>query len=155
MTLKLKVNADEVKQALGDVRKRFEDPRDMLREIGDIITEDIKHRIVKLKKDPQDTPWEPWAESTRKGRVRKGNAALGLLFDTGRLLRSITAEVKNRGKKGGWALFVGTNVKYATYLQNGTEKMPARPFLGVSKRAQSSIDQAIKLYADTALKGKK
>lgn len=146
--LKFRVERSQTKDAIGDLAKKLANPRDMMQEIGDIIVEDIKHRIVKLKQDPDDQPWAPWAESTRKGRERKGNAALGLLYDTGTLLHSITSEVKNHGAKGGWSLQVGTNVHYATYLNEGTEKMPARPFLGISKRAQASIDEAIKLYME-------
>lgn len=144
MKLNLRVESKDVQEAIGDLRRKLERPRDMLREIGDIITEDIKHRIVKLKADPEDQAWAPWAESTRKGRERKGNAALGLLYNTGTLLHSITSQVVGSHN----TLQVGTNVHYAKYLQEGTEKMPARPFLGISKRAQSAIDEAIKMYME-------
>ena len=148
MKLELRVEAKEVQQAIGDIRKKLEKPRDMLREIGDIIVEDIKNRIVRTKQEPENeapwAPWAPWAPSTAKGRERKGNAALGLLFDSGNLLNSIKAQIVGSHN----TLQIGTNVPYAKYLQEGTEKMPARPFLGISKRAQQGIDQAIKLYME-------
>lgn len=145
MKLEFRVEAKEVQQAIGDIRKKLEKPRDMLREIGDIIVEDIKNRIVKTKQSPEnEAPWAPWAPSTAKARERKGNAALGLLFDSGNLLNSITAQIVGSHN----TLQIGTNVHYATYLHNGTPKMPARPFMGISKRAQQGINEAIKMYME-------
>ena len=141
-SIQFRIDAREVQEAIGDIRKKLQNPRNLMLEIGDIITEDIKHRITTLKTDPEDKPWTPWAPSTEKGRIRKGNAHLGLLFDTGTLLRSISSQVIGSHH----TLQVGTNLHYATYLQEGTKKMPARPFLGISKRAQTSINEAIKLY---------
>lgn len=46
---------------------------------------------------------------------------------TGRLRSSITTEVKKRGQ--GYRGNVGTNVKYAPFVEFGTSKMPARPYL--------------------------
>ena len=151
MTLKFRVATNEVDAAVGKIVKKLND-KDMMREVGDIIVEDIKHRIAVTKKDPDDKPWKAWAPSTAKARERKGNAALGLLFDSGTLLRSITAEVKNHGSKGGVSVYVGSNTRYAEWLNDGTEKMPARPFLGVSKRAKESIDEAIHLYLSKEVK---
>jgi hypothetical protein len=34
-------------------------------------------------------PWADWAPSTLMQRIKKGNAALGILFDTGHLFRAI------------------------------------------------------------------
>lgn len=141
-SVKFRIDAKEVQEAIGDIRRKLENPRNLMLEIGDIITEDIKHRITTLKTDPDDKPWAPWAPSTEKGRIRKGNAHLGLLFDTGTLLRSITSQVIGSHH----TLQVGTSLHYAEYLNDGTKKMPARPFLGISKRAQASINQAITLY---------
>ena len=44
--------------------------------------------------------------------------------DTGRLRNSITHAVE------GDAVYIGTNVEYAPYVELGTSRMPARPFLG-------------------------
>lgn len=145
MSLKFRIATNEVNAAVGELTRKLND-KNMMQEVGDIIVEDIRHRIAVTKTDPNDKPWAPWAPSTAKARERKGNAALGLLFDSGNLLRSITAEVKNHGSKGGVSVYIGSNVKYAGWLNDGTEKMPARPFLGVSKRAKASIDEAIHLY---------
>lgn len=141
-SLNFRIDYREVQQSIGDIRKKLDNPRSMMQEIGDIIVEDIKHRIINTKTSPEDIAWAPWAPGTKKAREKKGNAALGLLYDTGTLLNSITSQVIG----GHNTLQVGTNVKYAGWLNEGTEKMPARPFLGISKRAQESIDEAIHLY---------
>lgn len=71
--------------------------------------------------------WPPAVEPDRKLTSR-------LLVATGRLRSSLTthggdAEQTIRGT----ALYYGTNVPYAGYLQHGTGRMAARPFLGVSR----------------------
>ena len=141
MRIDCKIDVKEIQQVIGDIRKKIEDPRSLMVELGDILVEDIKNNIVRRKTAPDGTPWAPWMPSTAKARARKGNAALGLLYDTGNLLRSITSSVSGHN-----SLTVGTNVPYATYLQNGTPKMVKRPFLGISDRARSSINEAIYNY---------
>ena len=54
------------------------------------------------------------SELTRQGAV-----------DTGRLRSSMTHEVTDSGT----AVIVGTSTEYATYVEAGTSKMPARPYL--------------------------
>lgn len=143
MKLDFRVDAKEVQQSIGDIRKKLANPRSMMQEIGDIIVEDIKNRITTTKKDVNtDKSWSPWKPSTKKARTKKGNAALGLLYDSGELLNSITSQVVGSHN----TLQVGTNVPYASYLHEGTPKMKARPFMGVSERAQESINEAIVLY---------
>ena len=141
MKLDIRIDKGDIKDALGKLAKKASESRDLMDEIGSIIEEDVKHRIVKTKKDPEDKPWAPWSKSTRKARQKKGNAALGLLFDSGELNDSITHQVTNKNK-----VQVGTNSTYAGFLNDGTNKMPARPFMGISKRAQKGIDEALKLY---------
>lgn len=86
----------------------------------------VQSRIQQSKQDPEHQPWSPWMPSTEKHRTRKGNAGQGLLWDEGLLLHS----VKFSADSGGVA--VGTDVPYAGYLQDGTEHMAARPFIGWS-----------------------
>lgn len=141
MKLDIKIDKGDIKDALGNLAKKVKESRDLMKEIGDIIVEDIKHRIVKLKKDPDDKQWAPWSKATKKARQKKGNATLGLLFDSGELNDSITSKVTSKNN-----VQVGTNSPYAGFLNDGTNKMPARPFIGISKRAQKGIDEALKLH---------
>ena len=58
-----------------------------------------------------------------EGNAVKEITTLGAV-DTGRLRASITHEHDNES-----AAYVGTNVEYAPYVELGTYKMAARPFL--------------------------
>ncbi len=62
-----------------------------------------------------------------KGRSEPGNPPAP---DTGRLMGSITHAVETEGEKV--VGHVGTNVEYGKYLEYGTSKMAARPWLGVT-----------------------
>lgn len=59
------------------------------------------------------------------GLLAEGYAQMKCPVDTGNLRGSITHEV-DAGEK---AVYVGTNVEYAPYVELGTSKMDARPFL--------------------------
>ena len=126
---------------LNDFVKQLNNPKDFLKEVGEIIVEDIKHRIVSTKLDPEDQPWAPWAESTRKARQNDGTAALGLLFQSGNLAQSINYRFTSKNN-----VQIGTSNKYAGYLNDGTDNMPARPFMGLSKRSIAGIEELLKLH---------
>lgn len=58
------------------------------------------------------------------GLTAEGYAKDECPVDTGRLRNSITHAVE------GDAVYIGTNVEYAPYVELGTSRMKARPFLG-------------------------
>ena len=60
--------------------------------------------------------------------------------DTGRLRNSITHTADSE-----WA-YIGTNVEYAPYVEYGTSKMPARPFL--STAAQAYADEYLAIFEE-------
>lgn len=66
--------------------------------------------------------------------------------DTGRLRNSITFEVR-AGEK---AVHVGTNVEYGKYVELGTSRMKAQPFLGPAATQHTADYKAL---AEQALKG--
>ncbi len=118
------VDVDTALAELGAIVARIRDPNALLMAIGERETELAQQRIEDIKADPFDVAWLPWADSTEHQRERKGNIALGLLYDTGALLESIHFEVASE------TVSIGSDADYAIYLQEGTSKMPARPFLG-------------------------
>jgi HK97 gp10 family phage protein len=128
---------NEVKRVI----KKLEDPRDFLKEVGEIVVEDIKHRIAVTKTDPDGNKWEPWATSTELGRIKDGSVALGLLYKSGELLDSIRYRINSKK-----SITIGSTAPYAEYLQEGTNNMPARPFIGMSDRSREAITEAIQLY---------
>lgn len=59
------------------------------------------------------------------GLQAEGYAKMLCPVDTGRLRNSITHEVKPSEQ----AVYVGTNVEYAAYVEFGTSRMSAQPYL--------------------------
>jgi HK97 gp10 family phage protein len=77
----------------------------------------------------------------RRGRIRHRASAPGEppASDTGTLARSIVIDVDTRA----FTATVGSNVKYAPYLELGTSRMRARPFL--SRALQLKRSQIVKV----------
>jgi phage virion morphogenesis protein len=127
--VKVTVNGTQITKLL----RNLQDTTPLLQNIGDHLVASSRARIRTTKADPDGNAWEPWAPATRAARIKAGTAGSGLLYDTGTLFNSITASIsRNRA-------VVSTTVPYATYLQNGTINMPARPFLGVSQGDMDAI----------------
>ena len=78
------------------------------------------------------------------GLVAEGYAKLACPVDTGRLRNSISHA------RDDTAAYIGTNVKYAPYVELGTSKMHAQPFLRPA--AENHADE-YKEIVKTALKG--
>lgn len=66
--------------------------------------------------------------------------------DTGRLRNSITNAVRTDEK----AVYIGTNVEYAAFVELGTSRMKPRPYL---KPAATQHNAEYKSLAEQALKG--
>lgn len=98
-----------------------------------------------------------------------GNAGIDSAVDTGRLRASLSYILpdgtggdsgmltlnqqlgdKLSGKADENSVIVGTNVEYAIYVHEGTEKMPARPFL---RLAIDNMKDDAKEMAERVLKG--
>lgn len=62
---------------------------------------------------------------TECGMTAEGYAKKLCPVDTGNLRNSITYTVRD----GEYATYIGTNVEYANYVENGTSKMAAQPYL--------------------------
>ncbi|MCE3608071.1 phage virion morphogenesis protein [Massilia sp. P8910] len=107
--------------------------------------EAVRHRIESSKSDPDERAWRPWTEGTAGRRQKRGTAGQGLLWDSGRLLRSVNA----RAVGSGIGIFADTN--YADSLQDGTQKMKARPFLGWSKADEDNIYAAFNAWIDRSI----
>lgn len=119
---------------------KLKNPRPALVEIGRMLVKSTQERIQKTKQDPTGKPWAPWSMGTLLGRTRKGTAARGILYDSGNLLRSIEAQVQSN------SVIVGTKVNYASFLQDGTKNMPARPFVGISKQDEGRINDILRKH---------
>lgn len=101
-----------------------------LRAIGGIIESSTRRRIAETKTAPDGSRWAALAATTSAAKKGRG----GILVDHGNLLASITYEASAR------SVIAGSVMAYSVYLQEGTESMPARPFLGLSAQEYGDID---------------
>ena len=109
--------------------------------LGRVEKQAVEQRIRDLKRTDGGTPWATWRPSTRRARIRKGNAHQGLLWDSGLLLQSVYSRITSRGP-GRKTLHIGVSgpaARYGRYLQHGTESMVARPFLPSPIRVQRRL----------------
>lgn len=109
----------------------------MMALIAVLVQRQTEMRIRSEKTAPDGTPWAGWSKSYGSSKGARGR---GLLVRTGRLMGSIMASNTDT------QAIIGTNVEYAPFLQLGTKKMPARPFLGVSKANGTEIETAMENY---------
>jgi phage gpG-like protein len=133
-------NAAEVIALLNGVIFRAEHPKPVLERVGEHAASRVMLSIMSEKDDPDDRAWAEWQPSTRAQREAKGNAGLGLLWDRGDLLASIGVNVKRDEVQ------IGTNAPHAGYLQSGTSRMQARPFLGWSRQDMEVADRWVGHY---------
>lgn len=110
-------------------------------EIGANQVHSIQERIIEGKADPDGIAWAPWRPFTRDQREGKGNAAQGLLWDTGALLHSIIAQPGANG------VVIGTSVPYAHDLQEGVG-MTRRPFIGWSEEGKQVAEHFAVRYIE-------
>jgi phage gpG-like protein len=115
--------------ALATLTKLANNPlRPWMQKVAESESERVKRRILAIKTDPDMRPWAPWAPSTAYARLRKGNSYRGLLYDEGLLLASVISRSSDTEVEVG----IDSAVDYAKFLQEGTDRMPARPYLGWS-----------------------
>jgi len=135
ITVKMDVTKQKLEQkikSIGPLTKRS------LEQVGRLEVHSAQNRIAISKTSPDGEAWEPWSIATMRSRMQQGNQHLGLLYRTGELFRSIYYKVTNT------TLEVGSRARHAQFLQQGTSKMPARPFIGFT---QNSINILKKLFA--------
>lgn len=119
---------------------RIKHPQPMLSAIGETERANVQERILSGKVTPWGVAWDPWRPQTAEYRAKKGNAQQGLLWDTGKLVNDIHATVT------GNTVEIGSSLPYAIDLQNGTNIMAPREFLGWEPTSMAAIEQAAVLF---------
>ena len=76
---------------------------------------------------------------TRIGLAAEGYAKKECPVDTGNLRNSITHEVAQSEK----AVYIGTNVEYAAYVELGTTRTKAKPYLKPAATEHSTVYKRI------------
>ena len=102
--------------------------------VADQLVANTHERFDRTKSDPDGRKWAPWAESTRRAYQKSGHSG-SLLVRTGALRNSIRSTA---GKK---QASVSSNLKYGQYIQQGTDIMPARPFIGIGQKDVDSFHE--------------
>jgi hypothetical protein len=108
-----------------------------MKNLRPVMIASIAPAVNKMLKRHWDTlgkafghPWAPWAESTLRQRIKKGNAGKGLMRDSDHLFKTLfqsrVADNRLRSIRGGLRLQLNTSVPYAVYHQVGTSFMPER-----------------------------
>ncbi len=120
----LEADFSSVIASLAEMVARMHDTSPVMERIGAAELLEAQQRIIGTKIGSDHEPWQPWRARTQQERAEKGNASQGLLWDTGTLLHSLGVEVSASG------VLIGSDVDYAIDLQDGTDIMDARPFLG-------------------------
>ncbi len=108
-------------------------------------TEYAKAKIkweFKLEAEATGEPWQELKEKTLKQKLNKGFSEK-ILHRTSSLKQSFFT--KYEGGKG----IVGTPIKYAIFHEEGTSKMPARPFM---KPVMKVLEKKMPDIVETALK---
>lgn len=84
-------------------------------------------------------------------KTAKQNIKTNKTVDTGRLLGSV--KTKTKKSNGSVEAEVGTNVEYANYIEYGTRKMGAKPFLNPAFDSETAgLDQRIRQAIRNATK---
>ncbi|MGL5956794.1 MAG: phage virion morphogenesis protein [Brevinema sp.] len=131
----------------------MKDPR-IAHAMGGLLVRSTRQRIRDTKKSPKNKDWIPRSETTLEilRKTRRGDIG-SLLMLSGQLYQSVgysTARFMFNGE-----LSVYSNKEYAGYLQKGTKKMPARPFLGLSSDDYKNIRAMLIRHAHFFLLDKK
>lgn len=132
-------------QAAADLLATLKNPVPLLKRVGQLLVDAAVGRIVAVKQDPQGNSWPAWATSTLIARQKAGTEGLGLLYNRGELAKSLYYKIS------GNQVSVDSTAPYAEFLQNGTPKMPARPFMGIGPGEQEQIFEMMR----NSFRGKK
>lgn len=135
MEVKATITTSGLHNTLREKQAKLQQLPTVLEQIGRDEVLKTQERIRSSKTGPDGKPWAPWSMATLKQRTRAGNAQRGLLYRTGALLNSIQFKVENT------LLTIFTNETYAKFLQFGTPKMKARPFVGFGKDINKAIQR--------------
>lgn len=102
--------------------------------IGQYLEDKSKETIGHLQTGAGDFPgWKELAESTKIDKEKKGyvfNSDYNPLYREGNLKRSISHVVYSTPKEA--RVYIGSHLDIALYQELGTNKIPARSFLGLT-----------------------
>ena len=169
--IRIEIDDQAVRAALGELLRRVQDPAPALREIGELLVASTRQRFA-TGRAPDGTPWAPnslvtvlrylsrFGGSFRRGGgglTKRGQARAAakkpLIGETRRLSSEIAYRLIPRGVE------VGSSLEYAAVQQFGARKgqfgrtrrgapipwgdIPPRPFLGLSDADRTAVLQLL------------
>ena len=127
---------------LNELLLKLKQPQPALEEIGKNLKQSTQARIRDTKLSPSGRPFAPWSFRTLVARQKDGTVNGGILYRTGKLFNSIQYQVSGQQVEVG----ADSSAPYARYLQYGTMKMPARPFVGFSDQDIEMIRKVLQQH---------
>lgn len=119
--------------------KDMDDLKPVMGAIGGVLESSTRLRIAQTKTDADGKAWADLSDATKAAKGKRGS----ILVHRGGLLRSITHEASKN------SVIVGSSMLYAKWHQegtrnkDGTQKMPARPFLGMSADDYNDVGELL------------
>lgn len=144
MSVGIRIHLEEGSlQRLQERLKRFQHApmTPLLNDIAAEVASQTQRRISTEKTSPEGTPWKAWSPAYAKHR----HGGQSLLMNEGNLVSDIQFEVSGK------TAIVGSSLIYAATQQMGRDKIPARPFLGISKNNEITLLTLLDEWADRQL----
>ena len=133
MRVIIQADLTPISQRLTKLAGKMDDLKPVMASIGAVLEGSTRLRIAESKADADGKAWADLASSTKAAKGNKGS----ILVHRGTLMRGITYEASKD------SVIVGSGQLYAKWHQEGTAKMPARPFLGVSATDYQDVDDLL------------
>lgn len=128
---KVSVTVNGIEDLMGDLSKLAKISDDLLVDtLNDLVMDTQQEAVRGIQRGPAS------GRTYKRGTVTHKASAPGQfpMSDTGRLASNVEFEVATKGRQ---VAVVGTNIVYGAYLEFGTSKMAARPWLMPSFRKAS------------------
>lgn len=135
--IEIKIDNKELNQVLDKLFEKTSNLRPLMKNIAGIMADAVEENF---KQEGQPDKWEELKKITVKVRTKKGYWPGKILQMRGELAASITNEYDE------FSATVGSNKEYAAIHQFGGQAgknkkadIPARPYLNLTEKAESSI----------------
>ena len=153
MRIDIEIDDREARAGLNRLVERGDNLTDAMRVIAGFLRESAEESFAR-EAAPDGTPWQPLAPATLSEKRKRGYADT-ILQRQGTLVDSIQTDWDRR------SAVAGTNIAYAAIHQFGGDieqsarsiSIPARPFLGVSRRYEDEIVGAIRDHLRATWRG--
>lgn len=138
MAISVSVRSQELARFLKRAETSLGDKQKLLNNIADLELQETRLRFIN-QVNPSFTPW-------KQTQRQKKDPSAKILRRTSNLFNSITKKVV------GDAAYIGTNVSYAAFHNEGTKFIPKRQFIGANQQTILNIDKAIKNMIEKDIK---